>query len=172
MADLEFNENAWELDMLQKLKEEEEQRMDEDDEVLFYEVSGSSVEAYQGHAYLDYIFGPPNPDLDELYIPPLDDLEYVGLDPKTGIPEPKKIKESITKDLLNEKTSKLEGNLPSPELLCDVADEYPKKRKKEIEEDISNQKQILMEDIDPNRRRLKKQQKRKKRKKEEETEKN
>jgi len=35
---LEFNENVWELEALQKIKEEEEQRMDEDDEVLFYEV--------------------------------------------------------------------------------------------------------------------------------------
>ncbi len=36
--ELQFDDKAWELEMLQKIKEEEDQRMDEDDEVLFYEV--------------------------------------------------------------------------------------------------------------------------------------
>jgi len=46
--------------------------------VLYLQVSSSSTEAYKSHAFgmqqLQF-YGPPNPDLDELYIPPLDDLE-------------------------------------------------------------------------------------------------
>ena len=36
--EVDFQEKAWELDKLKRLKEEEEERMSEDDEVLFYEV--------------------------------------------------------------------------------------------------------------------------------------
>jgi len=36
--EVEFQEQAWELEKLKRLKEEEEERMSEDDEVLFYEV--------------------------------------------------------------------------------------------------------------------------------------
>jgi hypothetical protein len=37
-ANLESQQQDWELSTLQKLKEEEETRNDEDDEMLFYEV--------------------------------------------------------------------------------------------------------------------------------------
>eukprot|EP01117_Protostelium_nocturnum_P005176 TRINITY_DN1884_c0_g1_i1.p1 TRINITY_DN1884_c0_g1~~TRINITY_DN1884_c0_g1_i1.p1 ORF type:complete len:2185 (-),score=786.74 TRINITY_DN1884_c0_g1_i1:61-5742(-) len=73
-------------------KDEEEKR--EEDEMLYYEVNGrSSIEVYIG-ALRDSIrrngdqarsnvaariYGPPNPDIDELYIPPLDDCEWMGM---------------------------------------------------------------------------------------------
>jgi len=64
-------QTEWELEMLTRLKDQEEDKMDEDDEVLYYEVSGSSSQVYHYQAQLleehglpldMELYGPPSPD--------------------------------------------------------------------------------------------------------------
>eukprot|EP00824_Muranothrix_gubernata_P025193 TRINITY_DN7920_c2_g3_i4.p1 TRINITY_DN7920_c2_g3~~TRINITY_DN7920_c2_g3_i4.p1 ORF type:complete len:1126 (+),score=261.13 TRINITY_DN7920_c2_g3_i4:449-3379(+) len=65
------DETEWHLEELQRMKEEEE-RMEEDEEVLFYEVTGSSADAYyqqvqilQQHGIMGEVelYAPPNPEM-------------------------------------------------------------------------------------------------------------
>lgn len=53
--EIEFQEKEWELEMLQKIKEEEEQRMAEDDELLFYEVVVWGIHARRVLYVLEWI---------------------------------------------------------------------------------------------------------------------
>jgi hypothetical protein len=66
-------QTEWELEMLTRLKDQEEEKMDEDDEVLYYEVNGSSSQVYHYQAQLleehgldldMELYGPPSPDDD------------------------------------------------------------------------------------------------------------
>lgn len=90
------------------------------------------------------VFAPPNPDLDELYIPPLDDLEYFGLYPSYTPLDAKRFKRAMQKkDKKRPKetevlipfgfTNDTQLPLPSSELFSEILEDSikSKKRKKD-----------------------------------------
>ncbi len=56
---------------------------------------GSCIEEMKDQVYPDLqVYAPPDPDVEELYIPPLDDLDYLGVLPfYASLLPPKKRKE-------------------------------------------------------------------------------
>lgn len=93
---MEAGQTEYGMGELERVRQEEEEAMDEDDEVLFYEVGNSqtSAELYYQHAerlriqgvpeaQLD-VFGPPDPESEDVYAHPADTMEediagYLGV---------------------------------------------------------------------------------------------
>jgi len=93
---MEAGQTEYGMGELERVRQEEEEAMDEDDEVLFYEVGNSqtSAELYYQHAerlrvqgvpeaQLD-VFGPPDPSSEDVYAHPADTMEediagYLGV---------------------------------------------------------------------------------------------